>query len=133
MFRIVLALIILVPAIEITVLIWTGSKIGVGWTLFIILATGILGAWLAKRQGLQVLHLAQVQIQNRDMPTEAILDGICVLAGGVFLLTPGFVTDIAGLFLLIPYTRAIVKLWLKKWIGHLIRRGNIGFFIKRPF
>lgn len=133
MFRILLALIILVPAIEITILIWAGSKIGAGWTLFIILATGILGAWLAKRQGLQVLHLGQVQIQNRDMPAEAILDGICVLVGGVFLLVPGFVTDITGLLLLIPYTRAIFKLWLKRWIGNSIRKGNIGFFIKRPF
>lgn len=133
MFRLLLALIIIIPAVEIGVLLWVGSYIGAGWTFALIIGTGIFGAWLAKKQGAQVLHLAQVQIQNRDIPSEAILDGICVLAGAIFLLTPGFVTDFVGLILLLPYTRAMIKLLLQRWISQLIQRGKIGFFINRPF
>lgn len=131
MFRIILALLILIPAIEIAVFIWIGQYIGVGWTLLLIVATALLGAWLAKREGTQAIRLAQVQIQNRDMPSEAILDGICVLVGGIFLIMPGFVTDAVGFLLLIPYTRAIFKAWLKLWFGNLIRKRTVGVIIKR--
>ncbi|MFA8437840.1 FxsA family protein [Pueribacillus sp. YX66] len=131
MFRIILALLILIPVMEIAVFIWIGQYIGIGWTLLLIVSTALLGAWLAKREGTQVIRLAQVQIQNRDMPSEAILDGICVLVGGIFLITPGFVTDLVGFFLLIPYTRSIFKAWLKLWFGNLIRKRTVGVMIKR--
>lgn len=131
MFRIILALLILIPAIEIAIFIWIGQYIGVSWTLLLIIATAFLGAWLARREGLQVIRLAQVQIQNRDMPSEAILDGICVLIGGIFLVTPGFVTDIIGFLLLLPFTRAIFKAWLKLWFGNLIRRRTVGVIMRR--
>lgn len=133
MFRLLFALIIIIPAIEIAVLIWVGSYIGAGWTFALIVMTGILGAWFAKRQGAQVLRLAQIQIQNRDMPSDAIFDGICVLAGGIFLLAPGFITDLLGLILLVPATRSMIKGFLSHWIGRHIRRGSIGFFTRRPF
>lgn len=131
MFRILLALIIIVPAIEIAVLIWVGSYIGAGWTFALILATGVFGAWFAKREGAQVIRLAQVQLQNRDMPSEVIIDGICVLAGGIFLLAPGFITDLFGFILLIPFTRSFFKAWLKLWFGNVLRKRTVGLFIKR--
>lgn len=131
MFRTIVALLILVSAIEIAVFLWIGHNIGVGWTFILIIATGALGVFLAKREGAQAIRLAQVQIQNRDMPSEAILDGICVLAGGILLVIPGFVTDIVGLLFIIPYTRGMFKAWLKVWFGNLIRRRTVGVFIKR--
>ncbi len=131
MLRIILALLILIPAIEIAVFIWVGQSIGVGRTLLFILASGFLGVWFAKREGIQAIRLAQVQIQNRDMPSEAILDGICVLAGGVLLIAPGFLTDFLGLLLLLPYTRGIFKAWLKVWFANAIRKQAVGVIIRR--
>jgi UPF0716 protein FxsA len=117
-------LFILIPAIEITLLIWTGQAIGALNTFIIIILTGILGAALAKKEGAEVLRLTQVQLRNGEIPSQSILDGLCILAGGIVLLTPGFVTDLFGFILLIPYTRAIIKLWLKNWFLKHMQNGN---------
>lgn len=118
-------LIILVPAAEIGILLWSGKTIGVLPTVFMILLTGVLGTYLAKSQGLKVIRQAQQQMAYGQMPGEAILDGICVLSGGIFLLTPGFVTDLAGLLLLIPLTRKFVKRWLAAFIRKWMNKGTI--------
>lgn len=118
-------LLIIIPAIEITMLIYSGKIIGIWSTFLLIIFTGVLGAYLAKKQGLMVLRQAQEQMNYGQIPGNAILDGICVFAGGILLLTPGFITDILGFFLLLPVTRKFVKLLmisrLKKWI----EKGNI--------
>jgi len=131
MFRILFALIIIVPALEIGLFILSGRTIGVGWTVALIIATGVFGAWLAKKQGSEAIRLAQIQIRNGTMPSDVIIDGICILVGGVLLLTPGFITDITGFILLIPYFRAIVKIWMRKWIERMIRKGSIRIFVRR--
>ena len=131
MFRILLALIIIIPALEIGVLLISGHIIGVGRTILLIVATGVIGAWLAKQQGTEVIRLAQVQIRNGDVPSDAILEGICVLAGGILLLAPGFITDFVGFFLLIPYTRGIIKIWLRKWFRRMIHFGGVSIFFRR--
>lgn len=126
MFRIYFfLLIILVPATEIGILLWSGKTIGVLPTVFMILLTGVLGTYLAKSQGLKVIRQAQQQMAYGQMPGEAILDGICVLSGGILLLTPGFVTDLAGLLLLIPLTRKFFKRWLSAFIRKWMNRGTI--------
>ncbi len=124
MFRLLLLLIIVVPALEIAVLILAGNLIGVWQTIFIIIATGVLGAWLAKKEGLQTLRLAQLQTQQGQLPSGVLLDGICILVGGVVLLTPGFITDTIGFFLLIPKTRTIAKALLLKIFNNMIKNGN---------
>lgn len=131
MFRILLALIIIIPALEIGVLLISGHMIGVGWTILLIVATGVIGAWLAKQQGTEVIRLAQVQIRNGDVPSDAILEGICVLAGGILLLAPGFITDFVGFCLLFPYTRGILKIWLRKWFRRMIHFGGVSIFFRR--
>ncbi|WP_439330876.1 FxsA family protein [Neobacillus piezotolerans] len=118
-------LIILVPAAEIGILLWSGKTIGVLPTVFMILFTGVMGTYLAKSQGLKVIRQAQQQMAYGQMPGEAILDGICVLAGGILLLTPGFVTDLAGLLLLIPATRKFFKYWLAAIIRRWMNKGTI--------
>ncbi|WP_053367369.1 FxsA family protein [Bacillus sp. FJAT-27245] len=118
-------LIILVPAAEIGILLWSGKTIGVLPTVFLILLTGVLGTFLAKSQGLKVIRQAQQQMGYGQMPGEAILDGISVLIGGTFLLTPGFVTDLAGLFLLIPQTRTFFKRWLASLFRRWMNKGTI--------
>nr|WP_204729162.1 FxsA family protein [Jeotgalibacillus terrae] len=122
-------LIIIVPAIEIAILISAGNLIGVIPTVLLIILTGVLGAYLAKSQGLQALK----KVQNMTMidgPGDAVIDGICILIGGVVLLTPGFITDAIGFLLLFPVTRNKLKPFIYKWIQRKMRNGNV--IIHRP-
>ncbi|MFM1654255.1 FxsA family protein [Brevibacillus sp. B_LB10_24] len=131
MFRILIVLFILVPIIELWGLIAVGKVIG-GWqTVGLAILISIFGAWLTKQQGLQVLRLVQMQLSRGQMPTDALLDGLLVLFGGLLLLVPGFFTDLLGLLLLIPYTRMFVHFFFKKWIQFLIVSGKIRFLFRR--
>lgn len=131
MFRILLLLFIIVPAVELWGLISVGKVIG-GWsTVALVILTGVLGAWLAKQQGMQVMRNFRWELSRGQMPTDTILDGILVIVGGVLLLTPGFVTDVVGLVFLIPYTRMIIRHFFKKWLWHMISTGKIQFFYRR--
>ena len=102
-------LFILIPLIEIIVLLVSGSFIGIGWTVSLIFFTGIIGVFLAKKQGLQTLQRAKEQMSKGFMPGEEVLNGFCILIGGFLLLLPGFVSDIVGFLLLIPFTRNRLK------------------------
>src|SRR5690625_1566583 len=93
MFYLFLILFILIPAIEIGVFIWTGGALGVLPVISLIILTGIVGAMLMKQQGIETWRKAQLAMYNREVPHKEILDGICIIAGGILLLTPGFVTD----------------------------------------
>ncbi|UYZ12694.1 membrane protein FxsA [Brevibacillus sp. WF146] len=129
--RILVVLFIVVPAIELWGLIAVGKVIG-GWnTVALVILTGLVGAWLAKQQGMQVLRLLQFQLSRGQMPTEALIDGALILAGGVLLLTPGFFTDLFGLVFLIPYTRMIVRHLLKRWLWSLISSGRVHILFRR--
>lgn len=119
--RYLLLLIIAVPAAEIGVLLLSGNTIGVWPTIGIIVLTGVLGAYLAKKQGLETIKRAQAQLRYGQMPGDAILDGICILVGATLLLTPGFITDITGFLMLAPPTKRFFKKlimnWFRKWIN----------------
>lgn len=117
--NIFLLLFIVIPALEIVVLVLSGKMIGVWPTFSLIVATGIIGVFLAKRQGLYTLERAKHELMNGRIPSDALLDGVCILVGGTLLLTPGFITDIAGFILLFPFVREKMKPWLVrvfKWI-----------------
>ncbi len=131
MFRILLLLLIIIPAMEIGILIWSGNTIGVPFTILLIIMTGIIGAWLAKKEGIQALRLVQIQLQNAQIPSDVLLDGICILVGGTLLLTPGFITDTVGFLMLIPYTRTFVKIWMRRFIKKKIESGQFTFTIRR--
>lgn len=118
-------LLIVIPASEIAVLLLSGQIIGVWATVAIILLTGVLGAYLAKKQGMETLKRAQRDMQYGHIPGEAILDGVCILVGGVLLLTPGFITDATGFLMLLPQTRGMFKGLLNKGLKAWIDRGNI--------
>lgn len=122
--RYLFLLIVLIPAIDIGVLLLSGKAIGVWPTIVLIILTGIIGAYLAKREGLQTIRRAQEQLRYGTIPGEALLDGICILIGGTLLLTPGFITDITGFLFLFPPTRKPIKyLILKAW-QRKIKNGN---------
>ena len=116
---------VLVPAAEIGVLLYTGQTIGVWPTILLIILTGFLGAYLAKQQGLETIRKTQEQLRRGMMPGDAILDGVSILVGGTLLLTPGFVTDIMGILLLAPPTRTFFKVLMMKAFRNWIDKGNI--------
>jgi UPF0716 protein FxsA len=102
-----------VPAVELYLLIEIGSYIGAGNTILIIILTGIIGAYLARLEGFYILRKIQNNLNQGLMPNEELLDGAMVLAGGIVLLTPGFITDAIGFLLLIPFSRALIKQGVK--------------------
>lgn len=116
MFFYLILLFTILPALELAILIKVGSIFGVTWTILLIILTGVLGVSLAKIQGLTVLNKINSSLENGIMPTEEMLDGLLVFVGGILLLTPGFITDILGLLLLIPWSRSLTKLLVKRII-----------------
>ncbi|MHC0037385.1 FxsA family protein [Pseudoneobacillus sp. C159] len=122
--RLLLLLIIIIPAAEISFLLVSGRIIGTWPTIFLIIFTGVIGSYLAKKQGLSVYRQLQQQLQMGEMPGETILDGICILVGGIFLLAPGFLTDIMGFLLLFPVTRVYFKKFMKKKFHAKIHKNN---------
>lgn len=131
MFRIIVFLMIAVPALEIWGLIKAASIIG-GWeTVFAVIFTGFLGAFLAKREGLKTWMQAQYELNRGQIPGKAILDGISIFAGGLLLLTPGFFTDTVGFLLIIPFTRNVLQAYIKKWLDRKIRNGDIYINFRR--
>ncbi|MFD2613480.1 FxsA family protein [Paenibacillus gansuensis] len=117
-------LFIVVPALEVWSLIQMGQWIG-GWQTFgLILLTGFLGAYLAKKEARKVFAAARAQMEAGRVPSTTILDGICVLAGGLMLLSPGFLTDIVGFLILFPPTRPFFRLTLQGFIQNRLMKGN---------
>ncbi len=124
MFAYLVLLFTILPAIELVLLIKIGSNIGAGNTLFIIIFTGVLGAYLARLQGFLVLTKIQNNLNQGLMPSAELLDGLMILVGGIVLLTPGFITDTIGFLLLIPATRWIIKKWFAKKFEGVIAKGE---------
>jgi len=98
----------LVPVIELYLLISLGSVIGTLPTVGLVLATGFAGAWLARREGARVLREWQGAVNRGELPREGLTSSLLVLVGGVLLITPGVLTDVAGFLLLIPPTRRAI-------------------------
>lgn len=131
MLRFIIIVLIVVPALELIGLFQMGKLIG-GWSTFgLIILTGFLGGWLARREGLKVWRQAQSQLSSGQIPGDSILDGICIFTGGLLLLTPGILTDIAGFLLVFPFSRPIFKAWLYSVLRKMAERGDIHFLWRR--
>jgi UPF0716 protein FxsA len=109
-----IGLFIIIPLIEIAVIIQVGEALGVVNTIGLLLLVSVVGAWLVKRQGLGVLRRIREQQKAGQIPAAAMFDGALVLVAGALLLTPGFVTDVVGLLLLLPPVRAGVRAFLRR-------------------
>ncbi|GIN22087.1 MAG TPA: membrane protein FxsA [Bacillus bacterium] len=123
--KFLLFLFIVIPALEIGLFILAGKTVGGLATIALIIVTGILGAYLAKQQGMGVLRKLQEQMRWGYPPGDAIVEGVCVLFGGILLLTPGFITDITGLLLILPPTRRMIQPFLLKMFKRWISRKQI--------
>lgn len=101
--------VLLYLVVEIIALVALGSTIGLGWTLLVLLAGSVVGLWLARREGVRAAQALADAISNRRVPTAELTDGLLVAGSGVLLFVPGIVTDVAGLLLLVPPVRGIVR------------------------
>jgi UPF0716 protein FxsA len=109
MFLRLLLLFTLVPLIELFLLVKLGTLIGIGATVLIVISTGVLGAWLARRQGLGVLRRLSEDLNEGRLPGDTLIDGLLILIAGALLLTPGLITDTIGFLLLVPQGRTVVR------------------------
>jgi len=121
-------LFVLTPLVELAILVYLGTIIGALYTVLIVVATGILGAVMARRQGLATLSRIRSSIERGIIPSNELFHGALILAGGLLLLTPGIITDIVGFAVLIPQTRRIIGRWLRSWIQRRIQREEIRYW-----
>jgi UPF0716 protein FxsA len=110
-------LFIVVPIVELYVIIQVGQAIGVVPTLILLLADALLGSLLLRQQGRGAWRRFNAALAERRFPGTEVADGLMIAIGGTLLLTPGFITDIFGLLLLIPPTRAIFRGFLRRYAG----------------
>ena len=117
MMAILAVLFLVVPIAELAVIIAVGSEIGVFNTIGLLIVVSVVGAWLAKREGLGVLRRIQAQLDAGRMPGTELVDGFLVLFAGVLLLTPGFLSDCLAIALLLPPVRAVVRRTLRRYFA----------------
>lgn len=115
-FVLVLAFLV-IPFVELFVLIKVGGQLGVGNTIAVVLLVSIVGAWLVKREGRRALGRIRSQFAAGQLPADEVIDGGLIMFSGALMITPGFVTDLAALLLLVPPVRSIVRRQLKSRYG----------------
>ncbi|HEX3874070.1 MAG TPA: FxsA family protein [Solirubrobacteraceae bacterium] len=128
MFLLFLAVLVGLPVLEIYVIVLVGEAIGLLWTVVLLIASSMIGVRLVRSQGRAVLRNFQSAIAAGRPPAREALDGALVFVGGALLIAPGFITDVIGAILLIPPTRAIVRLLIVRHysgrlIGYVTRTG----------
>ena len=102
-------LFIILPIVELAVIIQVGQAIGVFNTIAALLIVSFVGAWLVKREGMSVWKRFHQQVQTGVVPGREIADGVLIMVAGALLISPGFVTDICGILLLLPPVRAAIR------------------------
>ena len=115
---------ILVPIAEIYVLIQVGQVIGAWWTVLLLIADGAFGSWLMKREGSRTWQALREALENRRMPARELADAALILVGGTLLLTPGFVSDVFGLFCVLPFTRPLARRGLARFVSRKFLEGD---------
>ena len=125
-------LFVVVPVIELILLIQLGQFVGLMPTLLLVVFTVVAGSALARAEGLRVLFKFQKELASGHLPGQALLDGISVLIGGAFLLTPGVLTDVAGFSLILPPTRRWIQKRVRARLENSIKEGSINMVVMGP-
>lgn len=128
MFFRLLPFLILIPLVELYIIIILGKSIGFSYTVLLIAATGIAGLYLIKQQGLQAMARLRLSLSQGQVPGNEVLDGLLILIGSAFLLTPGILTDIAGFTMLLPWSRKIYREFIKLKLYSWIKTGKLKKF-----
>ncbi len=127
--QILFLVVLMVPFIEIYLLLEVGSIIGAFPTIFLVVFTAMLGAWLLKQQGLATFQRFQASVAKGEVPAYEMIEGPIILLGGALLLTPGFLTDLLGLACLVPSLRRHIAQYILE--NHIIQAVS-GFNQKPP-
>ncbi len=112
LFRLLLLFTIL-PLVELALLIGLGKRIDVGPTIALVVVTGVIGAALARHEGLRTLNCVRSDLAAGQLPADRMIDAFLILIAGALLVTPGIITDVVGFLLLLPPARAVVRNHLK--------------------
>ena len=100
---------VLVPLVEIWAILQVGQLVGAWWTIVLLVLDSMVGAWLIKREGGRAWQALRQALQNGRMPARELADGALILIGGTLMLSPGFVLDVAGILLILPFTRPVAR------------------------
>jgi UPF0716 protein FxsA len=117
-------LFVLLPIAELWLIIQIGGEIGVLPTLALLIVDSLVGAAVARSQGARAWERFNLALAEGRVPAKEVFDGAMIIMGGALLLTPGFITDIFGLALLLPPSRALIRGFLARLVG---RRGAVAF------
>ncbi|MGD8825484.1 MAG: FxsA family protein [Myxococcales bacterium] len=115
----------IVPLVELYLLIAIGRVLGPVATIGLVLITGALGAWFARLEGARVIRRWQEAIARHEMPKEGVIDGFLIFVGGLMLITPGILTDVAGLCMVMPPTRRVVAGFVRAWFERQVAAGRV--------
>lgn len=130
MFRWLALIFLVVPFVELWILLRVGDWIGFWPTVALVLAEAMVGAWLAKREGLRVLRDWQAALAQMRLPDEGITASLLVLVGAVLLATPGFISDVVGMLFLIPPTRKVAAGLIETYVKKRLDRGGSVFGVR---
>lgn len=120
----VLALVVL-PFVDLYLLLLIGREVGFWPTVGAVLAAGLIGSFLARKEGVRVLRRWQESVARGQVPQEGLLGGVLVLAGGVLLVIPGVLTDVVGLVLLFPPTRRLIAGLVRRRLERGMAEGTV--------
>lgn len=124
MFKKLLVIFIVVPLLELYILIKIGQLLGAEVTITLVVVTGILGAVFVRAQGFSLIAKIKHELNEGELPHKRLLEGICILASGLLLITPGLLTDLAGFMLLIPPLRIrLINILLNKFGTYIRKEG----------
>jgi UPF0716 protein FxsA len=124
---------IVMPLIELYVFVQVGQSIGFLNTIGVMIVISLVGAWLARYEGIGVLQRIRQQLDAGQIPTDHLIDGALVLTGGLLLLLPGFVSDVMGILVLFPPTRALARNVLRRRFRIVTVRRYNGPFDRGPY
>jgi UPF0716 protein FxsA len=108
---------VVVPLVEIYVLVQVGQVIGAWWTIVLLIAASVLGTWLIKHEGSRAWAALREALQTGRMPARELADAGLILVGGTLMLTPGFVSDVVGILLILPVTRPVARRLLTRVVA----------------
>ncbi len=120
-----LLLFLLTPAVELGLLIQVNSLIGFGPTIGLIIATGVAGSYLARREGVNTWQRLNQRLNTGDLPGKELVDGVIILVAGALLVTPGVLTDVIGFLGLIPPSRALIRKVLMRRFKSKVEQGSM--------
>ena len=128
---IIAVLMLTVTVAEVAVILQTGRAIGVWWTLGLLIGMGFLGAWLWKREGIRAWKALSQAFESGKLPAGELTDAALVLVGGILLMLPGFLSDVMGLFFLLPFTRPLARRLVAAVVGRTAARQGLDLGVLR--